>query len=60
MHVEESLAAVEVVERFAGRIVDVGSGGGAPGIPLAAALPDRQMTLLEANGRKSYIRLSAE
>jgi 16S rRNA (guanine527-N7)-methyltransferase len=53
VHVEESLAAVEVVDRFAGPIVDVGSGGGAPGIPLAAALPGRQVTLLEANGRKS-------
>jgi len=52
VHVDESLAAVEVVRRFAGAIVDVGSGGGAPGIPLAVALPDRQVTLLEANGRK--------
>jgi 16S rRNA (guanine527-N7)-methyltransferase len=52
VHVEESLAAVEVVRRFSGSIVDVGSGGGAPGIPLAAALPDQQVTLLEANGRK--------
>ena len=30
----------------------MGSGGGAPGIPLAYALPDREVTLLEANGRK--------
>ena len=52
MHIEESLAAAHVVERFTGRIVDVGSGGGAPGIPLAAALPDRQVTLLESNGHK--------
>jgi 16S rRNA (guanine527-N7)-methyltransferase len=52
VHVDESLAALEVVRRYAGPIVDVGSGGGAPGIPLAAALPDRQVTLLEANGRK--------
>lgn len=52
MHVDESLAAVAVVQRFDGPIVDVGSGGGAPGIPLAAALPERQVTLLEANGRK--------
>ena len=35
-----------------GPIVDVGSGGGAPGLPLAAALPEREVTLLEANGRK--------
>ena len=52
VHVDESLAALEVVRRFGGPIVDVGSGGGAPGIPLAAALPNRQVTLLEANGRK--------
>ena len=35
-----------------GPIVDVGSGGGTPGIPLAAALPDREVTLLEAERRK--------
>jgi 16S rRNA (guanine527-N7)-methyltransferase len=49
---EDSLRAVEVVSRFGGPIVDVGSGGGAPGIPLAVALPEREVTLLEANGRK--------
>jgi len=52
VHLEESLAAVELVRRYPGPIVDVGSGGGAPGIPLAAALPEREVTLLEANGRK--------
>jgi 16S rRNA (guanine527-N7)-methyltransferase len=41
-----------VVRGFDGPIVDVGSGGGAPGIPLAAALPEREVTLLESNGRK--------
>jgi 16S rRNA (guanine527-N7)-methyltransferase len=57
VHVEESLAALGVVRRYAGPIVDVGSGGGAPGIPLAAALPERQVVLLEANGRKcSFLR----
>jgi 16S rRNA (guanine527-N7)-methyltransferase len=49
---EDSLRGVEVVSRFDGPIVDVGSGGGAPGIPLAASLPAREATLLEANGRK--------
>ena len=39
MLVEDSLRGVEVVRELAGPIVDVGSGGGAPGIPLAAALP---------------------
>jgi len=49
---EDSLRVVEIVRRFEGPIVDVGSGGGAPGIPLAHALPDRDVTLLEASRRK--------
>jgi 16S rRNA (guanine527-N7)-methyltransferase len=49
---EDSVRAVDVVEMFQGPIVDVGSGGGAPGIPLAAALPEREVTLLESNRRK--------
>ena len=52
MLLEDSLRAVEAVSGFQGTIVDVGSGGGAPGIPLAVALPEREVTLLEANGRK--------
>ena len=52
VHVEESLAVLPVVQRFDGPIVDVGSGGGAPGIPLAQALPGREVTLLEATRRK--------
>jgi 16S rRNA (guanine527-N7)-methyltransferase len=52
MLLEDSLRGVEIVSRFDGPIVDVGSGGGAPGIPLAASLPDREVTLLEANARK--------
>jgi 16S rRNA (guanine527-N7)-methyltransferase len=52
VHLEDSLRAVDVVRRFEGSIVDVGSGGGAPGIPLAVALPEREVTLLESNRRK--------
>jgi 16S rRNA (guanine527-N7)-methyltransferase len=49
---EDSLRGAAVVSELDGAIVDVGSGGGAPGIPLAVSLPDREVTLLEANGRK--------
>jgi 16S rRNA (guanine527-N7)-methyltransferase len=52
VHLEESLAAVEIVRQHDGPIVDVGSGGGAPGIPLAVALPEREVTLLESSRRK--------
>jgi 16S rRNA (guanine527-N7)-methyltransferase len=41
------------VSRFTGAIVDVGSGGGAPGIPLALALPEREVVLVEAERRKA-------
>ncbi len=41
------------MSRFEGSIVDVGSGGGTPGIPLAVSLPEREVTLLEAERRKT-------
>ena len=57
---EDSLRGLERVRAFAGSIVDVGSGGGVPGIPLAASLPDREVTLLEATGRKcDFLRVWA-
>lgn len=49
---EDSLRGVEVVRGFDGPIVDVGSGGGVPGIPLAVSLPGREVVLLEAERRK--------
>jgi 16S rRNA (guanine527-N7)-methyltransferase len=39
--------------------VDVGSGGGSPGVPIAAALPDRPVTLLEAESRKCDFLMAA-
>ena len=52
MLLDDALRAVEILRGIAGPIVDVGSGGGSPGIPLAVALPDRDLTLLEAERRK--------
>jgi 16S rRNA (guanine527-N7)-methyltransferase len=49
---DDSLRGADLVASMTGPIVDVGSGGGVPGIPLAVSLPDREMTLLEPNGRK--------
>lgn len=49
---EDSLRAVELIRGVEGAIVDVGSGGGAPGIPIAESLPDREVVLLEAEQRK--------
>ncbi len=49
---EDALRAQPLLSASAGPVVDVGSGGGSPGIPLAVALPHRAFTLLEAEHRK--------
>ena len=52
MLVEDAFRGVETVRELEGLIVDVGSGNGSPGIPLAASLPEREVTLLESSRRK--------
>jgi 16S rRNA (guanine527-N7)-methyltransferase len=49
---DDALRAAPVIAEVGGRIVDVGSGGGSPGIPLAVALPTIRFTLLESQQRK--------
>lgn len=56
---DDALRALPLVEREPGTIVDVGSGGGSPGIPLAAALPGRAFVLLEAERRKHDFLMAA-
>lgn len=53
-HVFDSLTLLgPLTSAQAARIIDVGSGGGLPGMPLAIALPAVNMTLLEATGKKA-------
>lgn len=52
-HVEEALAVAPLLDTAPpGAIVDVGAGGGSVGIPVAAALPGREVVLIEAERRK--------
>ena len=50
-HVLDSLAVVNHLPD--GNILDVGSGAGLPGIPIAISCPDRVVTLLDSNHKKS-------
>lgn len=61
VHVVDSLTGLEVPElREAGRIADIGSGAGFPGLVLAVALPDAQVDLVESVGRKcEFMRRAA-
>lgn len=52
-HVVDSLSAVPVLrERHVERLLDLGSGGGFPGLPLAAALPGLGALLVDSVGKK--------
>ncbi len=61
-HVADALVALELAPvRSAGRVADLGSGAGFPGLVLAAALPDAEVALVEANGRKcAFLARAAE
>lgn len=52
-HFLDSLAAARFIEKQSGRLLDLGTGGGFPGLPLAIVLPELKLYLLEASRKKS-------
>jgi 16S rRNA (guanine527-N7)-methyltransferase len=52
-HFGESLFAAIAVQIQYGRLADVGSGAGFPGLPLAMLLPDLEVVLIESNLKKA-------
>jgi len=52
-HVLDSLAPVPVLPGREGRLLDIGSGAGFPGIPLKITRPSLEVQLLEASRKKS-------
>ena len=52
-HFYDSLCLMKVVElKTAKTILDIGTGAGFPGIPLAIINKDKKITLVESNGKK--------
>ena len=55
-HIQDSLAISSKLQRC---LVDLGSGGGLPGIPIAIANPEKTVILVESNTKKSSFLLNA-
>lgn len=51
-HILHSLAIAKVIDLKTAHVIDVGSGGGFPGIPLAIMFPDADFTLIDTIAKK--------
>lgn len=52
-HLLDSLSVMPFIHSDTQRWLDVGSGGGMPGIPLAILHPQKHITVLDSNGKKT-------
>ena len=52
LHLLDSLTVLTVENLYGKQIIDVGCGAGCPGVPLAIACPEAQVTLLDSLGKR--------
>ena len=52
LHLLDSLSLIPLAGLSSGTVVDVGTGAGFPGVPLAIALPEARVTLLDSLGKR--------
>jgi 16S rRNA (guanine527-N7)-methyltransferase len=59
-HIGDALTVLPYLPKESHALVDVGSGGGVPGLPLAIVRPDARVTLIEATKKKAvFLRETA-
>lgn len=57
-HLLDSLAVVPYLS--SGSLIDVGTGAGLPGVPIAVVCPQKSVTLLDSNGKKTRFLLEVK
>lgn len=59
LHLLDSLSILPFIDAGEGALLDVGSGGGLPGIPLAILRPQLSVTLTDSNSKKTAFQRQA-